>query len=146
MTPSDSAKSIKLVIDSNLEVVFLAGLAVRAFCSSIPLDEQAAYQVELSVVEAVNNSIKHAYDCEAGHEVEIVFSLYPDRITFQVSDFGREPAQEDQPPFAFDPDNLDALPERGMGLFFMKSFMDEVVYRRTGDRNTVTLSKILQPE
>lgn len=144
MSHTNSAKSIKLVIDSNLEVVFLAGLAVRAFCSYVPLNEVAVYQVELSVVEAVNNAIKHAYGNERGHEVEILVSFHGDRLTFQIVDNGRSLDPSHIPAMDFDPDDLDSLPESGMGLHIIQSVMDAVEYGRYGERNILTLSKLFE--
>ena len=144
MTHLEAGKSIKLVIDSNLEVVFLAGLAVRAFCSHVPLSEVAVYQVELSVVEAINNAIKHAYGNEKGHEVEILVSLYLNRLTFEIRDSGRPLDPSHAPTMNFDPNDLDALPESGMGLHIMQSVMDRVEYSRCGERNVLTLSKLFE--
>lgn len=144
MTCTKTTKSIKLVIDSNLEVVFLAGLAVRAFCSFVPFDEVAVYQVELSVIEAVNNVIKHAYGNQKGHEVEILVLLHLDRLSFQIRDTGLPLDPDRIQTMDFDPDNLGALPEGGMGMHIMQSVMDQVEYRRCGDYNVLTLSKFFQ--
>ncbi|OIP88862.1 MAG: hypothetical protein AUK55_15475 [Syntrophobacteraceae bacterium CG2_30_61_12] len=144
MTHAKSAKSIKLVIDSNLEMVFLVGLAVKALCSHAPLSEVAVYQVELSVIEAVNNAIKHAYGNEKGHEVEIWVSLHVDRLTFQIGDSGRSMNEIHAPAMDYDPGDLEALPESGMGLYIMQSVMDRVEYHRRGERNVLTLSKFFE--
>lgn len=142
MTHPKSEKSIKLIIDSNLEVVFLAGLAVRAVCRHVPLNEVAVYQVELAVVEAVNNVIKHAYGNEDGHEVEILVTLLLDRLSFQIRDRGCPRGPIPVSTMDFDPSDLNALPEHGMGLHIIQDVMDSVEYRRNGDQNILTLCKL----
>jgi len=131
-------------MDSNLEVVFLVGLAIRAFCSFVRLSEVAVYEVELTVVEAVNNIIKHAYGNEKGHEVEILVSLHVDRLMFQICDSGRTLDSNQVSALNFDPDDLDALPEGGMGLHIMQSAMDRVEYSRLEGRNVLSLVKFFE--
>ena len=48
--------SISLTIDSEFQHVFLVGIAVQQICSWIPLSDQSAFEMEMAVVEAVNNS------------------------------------------------------------------------------------------
>ena len=72
--------TITLAIESRLQDVFLIGLAVNKICSAIPLPDDDVYQLELCVVEAVNNSIEHAYSSEEGHRVEVVTTVDPERI------------------------------------------------------------------
>ena len=80
--------SIALTIDSEFRNVFLVGLAVQSICASIPLSEQSAYEMEMAVVEAVNNSIEHACHNCAGHPITICMHLTEDRITFVIADDG----------------------------------------------------------
>ncbi len=126
--PVPAENRITLTLDSRLEDVFLAGLAVRGICLYTPLAPCDARQVELCVVEAVTNAVKHAYGEMAGNEVRIEVSLGPDRITISVGDKGRsmgnialtEPVRER--------DDLENLPESGFGLFIIRSVMDLVSY------------------
>lgn len=129
------------MIESRLENVSLLGLSVQAFCRSIPLDDVAVYQIELCVVEAVNNAIRHAYGSEAGHEVELIVTLYPQRITFRVCDDGRPLEDLHRAAPDFDDRDLGSLPEGGMGLFLIQSVMDEVSYETLDGRNILTMSK-----
>lgn len=135
---------IRLLIESRLDHVFLASLAVRGICSYANLTEVECYQVEVAVVEAVNNAIKHAYRGEPGHEVEVAITLSPDRITFQVCEQGDFMKLPGSSGLNFDPRDIQNLPEEGMGLQIMRSVMDEVRYETTGGRNVVTLSRNLK--
>ena len=45
--------------------------------------------------------------------------------------------------------DLDALPESGMGIYIIKSFMDEVTYRssdRPGAPNVLSMTKHFRPD
>ena len=140
------AQTIRLIIDSKLENVFLIGLCIRGVCASLPLNDVAAFQVEVSVVEAVNNAVKHAYQNQAGHEVEVLITLPGDRITCQVCDSGSSMDADKIPAsrLDFDPNHLERLPEGGMGLHIIRSAMDSVDYRRSGHKNIFSMSKLFR--
>lgn len=135
--------TITLAIDSRVENVFLVGLAVNKICASIPMSEQAAYEAEVSVVEAVNNAIKHAYNNQPGHTVEVVVTVGPGAVTFEVCDTGRslERLEVKLPPV--DDQNPENIPEGGRGLYIMHAYSDQVRYQRREGRNVLTLVKLL---
>lgn len=100
-------------------------------------------KVVSAVGEAFNNVAIHAYrDLPAG-SVDLEFELAESGITIRLSDHGRafEPKQEKLP-------DLTALPENHMGLYIMRSFMDEVTYQPgsgSGAANVLTMSKRFTP-
>lgn len=134
-------RRIKLIIDSSLENVSLIGSAVNKICSLIPLSKLEAYQTELCVVEACNNVIEHAYQYASNHEVEVVVSVHMDRIVFEICDTGRALKRQPKAALEFDPDDLQSLPEGGMGLYIMNNFMDKVAYQSVDGKNVLTLAK-----
>ena len=77
-------------------------------------------RIELCVVEAVTNSIEHAYEKQPDGEVEVVFTIYADRFVIDVCDTGKSMdqeilAQKDILSLEIDPDNIDLIPEGGRG-------------------------------
>lgn len=75
-----------------------------------------------AVGEAFNNVAIHAYRDVPG-DVELTIDSDATGVEIRMTDWGR----------SFDPSlvpspDLDELPENGMGLFIMRSFMDEVDY------------------
>jgi anti-sigma regulatory factor (Ser/Thr protein kinase) len=98
------------------------------------------------VVESVNNVIKHAYDNKPGHQIEVTFTLYPNRLTFEICDAGKKMdsrylPQKGSPSFEFDPNDLNNLPEGGMGLSIINEIMDQVVYTTSDGINKLMLTK-----
>jgi serine/threonine-protein kinase RsbW len=136
---------IKLLIDSDLDKVALLARAVRALCSDV-LDEDSSHAVEISLVEAINNVIKHGYEGKLGRNVGVVVSLRPDHVEIEVIDQA-EPmeasllsnASGDR--FEFDITDLDALPEGGMGLALIQMNMDEVEYHAGQGENRLRMVK-----
>ncbi len=139
-----AAGRIRLIIDSRLENVSLVGGAVRGIADTLSMDSTTRYQLELCVVEAVNNDIKHAYHCQAGHSVEVDVLLYPDRLTVKICNSGESMDPAKVTPFSFDPLKVETLPEQGMGVYILNSLMDEIHYETIGGRNILTLIKYLK--
>lgn len=102
--------------------------------------------VRLSVAEAVNNCIEHAYRYEAGHDIDISFELLDDNVTIRISDSGSPVPDglfDDVHLPEYDPDDSETFPEGGFGLFIIKSQMDKVLYESHNGINTLTLIKLL---
>lgn len=139
---------IHLTIDSNLADVFLVGLLINGACRFVGLDETEAYQMELCVVEAVNNTIQHAYHGQAGHEVAVSAAISTDRLEFSVRDSG-SPISEDAlaawrceaSAADYDQFALGQLSEGGMGLDIMREVMDQVDYESSGGVNCLRMTK-----
>jgi serine/threonine-protein kinase RsbW len=145
------AKNIKLSIESKYESVPLIGAAINKLCYTLPVSERDASSIELCVVEAVVNSIKHAYGNDPGHEVSVVFSIYETKLVIEVIDKGKSMAPgllEERKEFAleFDPEDIDAIPESGRGLAIIQGFMDDVSYQVTESGNYLTMVKEIEHE
>jgi len=137
-------RTIRMIINSDLEDVALIGTSVNKLCSLTGLSELDCYNVELSVVEVCTNSIRHAYNNEKGHEVEVEFSIFPEnRIEVSVFDSGEEIKGKIEPKLDFDPNDLSSLPEGGMGLYLIFNIMDDVIVDKINGRNRWKLVKYL---
>ena len=134
---------ISLIIESRLENISLIGSAVRGIAEMLSIDAVGSYHLELCVVEAATNVIKHAYHSEAGHSVELEIQVLQDRLTLKLSDSGEQMDMSKIAPLQFDPLNMETLPEHGMGVFILKSIMDEIAYEVVNGRNILTMSKYL---
>jgi serine/threonine-protein kinase RsbW len=117
--------TIELTIESRYEFLELVGAATKHVTEMVGFDEDAASWIELSVRESVINAIKHGNRLVTEVPVEIRFTLDADRLTVYVRDRGHgfDPTQLPDP---LDPENL--LNPNGRGIFYMRTFMDEVDY------------------
>lgn len=104
------------------------------------MDDEDSEDFEPEVVsafgEAFNNVAVHGYAGGTPGPVHIEVDWDAERLVITMIDAGR----------AFDPTSvapprLEELPERGMGLFIMKSCMDEVDYQ-PGPPNVLRLVKL----
>jgi serine/threonine-protein kinase RsbW len=139
-------KKIRLTIESDLENVALAGMAINKICSLTPLTEMQSFQVELCAVEAINNSIIHAYSSKSDNEVEIILTIKDNLIEIEICDNGKpmklnilERANIN----CFDDDinKNTSLSESGRGLGFIKEFMNNVTYKSDDKGNHLVMLK-----
>jgi serine/threonine-protein kinase RsbW len=138
---------LRLVTESLLENTAMLGSAIRGLALAASLDETAAFQLELCVIEATTNAIRHAYSGMPGNEVEVIVELVADRISFSVCDSGKtHPDFEQMTPLSFDWESLDQVSEGGMGLSIIRKIMDEVQYRSGQGRNCLVMTKFLVAE
>jgi len=109
------------------------------------MEEDATHWVSVAVRESVINAIKHGNKEDRGKHVTVEFLLTPRE---RPSEFVVEVRDEGE---GFDPEEvanpLDAenvLKSSGRGIFFMKSFMDDVTMsRRPEGGMSVRMSKKL---
>lgn len=137
--------SINLMIDSDLDKVSLIARAVRTICAEL-LPEAELDAVELSLVEAINNVIKHGYHGEPGKDVGVTVRLTMDSVELEVVDHAppMQPevlAQATENRFDFDETDLANIPEGGMGLALIRMNMDEVEYISGGGENRLRMVK-----
>ena len=89
--------------------------------------------------EAFNNAAIHSYDGRNPGEVVIEVETGITAITIRLIDYGNSFALDEVPV----PD-LEALPESGLGLYIIRSFMDEVKYV-PGSPNVLSMTKYVDP-
>jgi serine/threonine-protein kinase RsbW len=105
------------------------------------LDDRAVHHCQLAVDEACTNVIEHGYGL-AGEDspIDITCRIEGDRFVINVLDAG--PAFD--PLGQADPNPAASLDERepgGWGIYFIKTVMDEVVYRYEAGHNQLTMVK-----
>ena len=116
----------------------LSGVFTRAGASYDDIEDS-----KIAVSEAVTNAVKHAYKhSEQNGMINICFELFDDKIKIIISDQGEsfdyESTKSKLGPYQ-ENENIDFLREGGLGLFLIKSLMDEV---KVSKESGVTISMI----
>lgn len=123
--------------------VRLLGLSVHALFDNMGFDEVESYQLELAVTESANNIVKHAYGFAKNVYFNMKIAVSEDRMTCIFMDTGKFEnflKNNKQGDIATD---TNALPPDSRGIYIVCNIMDEVSYRRAGDKNVLTLVKYL---
>lgn len=108
---------------SRIETVAAAAAAVAEFVGRSGVCDDAAFGIDMAVREAVTNAVLHGNRQDENKTVDLVLKSSPDAVEISVHDQGPGFNPEDVP----DPTaNENILKTSGRGIFFMRTFMDEV--------------------
>ena len=128
---SAARHAVRLQIASSFDLLDFVQLVSDRLGAMAGLDEDAVHWVGVAVREGVINAIKHGNREDVAKRVTIEFALEPDgtadalivSVTDQGSGFEPDAVAD---PLA--PENV--LKSSGRGIFFMRSFMDDISLRR----------------
>ena len=135
---------LTLNVDGELNQVAPIAVAVRGACAPF-LDEEGLDAVELAVVEAATNVIRHGYGGRPGGRLSVSVEQVPDGVGVDLVDHA-EPMpprllEAAEMPLPGDPDHVAGLAESGWGLALIRLSMDEVSYRPGPDGNWLRMIK-----
>ena len=130
-----------LAIGSRFETIELVQVVLNDSLERLGMDGDARHWVDIAVREAVANAIKHGNQLDPGKKVRVEAGVDGGVLVIRVEDEGEgfDPSRLEDP---LAPENL--LKPNGRGIFYMRSFMDEIAYSpRPGGGTVVTLRKRL---
>jgi serine/threonine-protein kinase RsbW len=122
---SDKTSTVTIDIASRLEMVETIQTVLGHVTSLVGFDEDASHYMSVAVRESVVNAMKHGNRGNEKKRVKVSFVIRPRVLEVAVLDEGP----------GFDPRRIpdpvaeeNLLKADGRGIFFMRSFMDEVEY------------------
>jgi len=124
--------TIRLEFDSVFELLDLVQVVSDGVARLAGLDDDTLHWVGVAVRESVINAIKHGNRHDASKRVFVEFALNSLADQAELVVLVRDQGE------GFDPDGVknplapeNLLSSSGRGIFFMRSFMDDVDIRRT---------------
>ena len=118
-----TAKTTELSLPSRIETVAAAAAAVAEFLSRSGISDDAAFGVDMAVREAVTNAVIHGNRQDENKTVDVTLKSTAEAVEISVHDQGPGFNPEEVP----DPTAAEnILKTSGRGIFFMRTFMDEV--------------------
>ncbi len=99
-----------------------------------------AFQIQLVLDEIGDNFLEHGSNSNI-HAIEVILISHPDTVTLEIVDDGLpfDPLKEAPPP-DLDSD-LEDRPVGGLGLHLVRTFMDDIHYRRDKGKNHLIMTK-----
>lgn len=118
-------RTVRIDIASRFEMLEMVQTVLTHLTAMLHLEDDAAHYVSVAIRESVVNAIKHGNRGDARKRVSVEFLLHPSALEVTVQDEGAgfDPGAVPSP---LAEENL--LKAHGRGIFFMRSFMDEVNY------------------
>lgn len=135
---------VRISVSSDYQHIDLIQIVVDDALARLGLDDDSRHWVGIAIREAVANAIKHGNRQDPDKEVDVELAIADDQAIIRVEDRGHgfDPRTVEDP---LAPENL--LKPNGRGIFYMKSFMDEIEYDTRPDGGTVvTLRKRIATE
>ena len=134
-------ETTELKFPSRIESVGEAAAAVSDFMNRLGVSEDVAFGVDMAIREAVTNAVVHGNKLEPGKTVHLKLSNTPEGFEISVHDQGSGFNPDDVPDPTAD-ENI--MKTSGRGIFFMRNFMDEVVWTKdAGGGTRVRMTKKL---
>ena len=127
------ANKIEVSIGSALEYLDLVQTVTDCITSFLGFDEDTAHWIGMSVRESVTNAIQHGNKLDQAKKVDIRFEAEPEYLQITVRDQGNG-FKIDDLPNPLDPENL--LKPSGRGIFYIRSFMDQVEFKTLSQGGT----------
>lgn len=130
-------ESINISLPSKPEYVSIARLTASFVANQMGFDIESIEDIKLAVGEACNNAILHS-GTDKTYNLEFVKEL--DNLIIEVVDFGNGFDIE-----KYRKPDAEELQENGLGLFIIKSLMDEVeIETNEGTGTKIKMSKIVE--
>lgn len=105
------------------------------------VNERLRGEIEICLVEALNNVVRHSFKEESSHEIDVELNYVNGILEIKIVEDGFPRPAMDSPELEFDPDDIDNIPEGGMGLFIIDQLMDETSYNSENGINTLIMKK-----
>lgn len=140
-SPFADLAPIRIAIGSRFDHIEIVQVVVDDTLDRFGFDDDARHWISIALREAVANAIKHGNREDPAKWVEVELGVDGTDVVIHIRDQGSgfDPDQVDDP---LAPENL--LRPNGRGIFYMKNFMDDIIYSFGPDGGTqLTLRKRL---
>lgn len=117
---------IEVTIGSAFENLDLIQALTDCITTYMNFDEDSVHWIGMSVRESVTNAIQHGNKLDLKKKVDVHYEVRPDRLSISVRDQGNG-FKAEEIPNPLDAENL--LKPSGRGIFYIRTFMDEVEFR-----------------
>jgi len=139
--PSAEAGPIRMSLSSRFENIEMAQHLCGKLLEGREISEETRHWVLMALREALANAIKHGNLLNLSKRVHVEMNVVGETLEMHIRDEGAgfEPESVGDP---LAPENR--LKSSGRGIFYMRTFMDEVRFRRAdGGGMEITLTKNL---
>lgn len=127
---------VNMTLPCKPEYVGVVRLTVSAIANRMGFNIEEIEDIKVAVAEACTNAIKHGLD----EEFDASFTIFADKMTISIKDRGKGVKIEN----IAEPDLGNPSENGGLGLFIIKSLMDDVdIISGIGRGTQITMTKFL---
>lgn len=131
-------REIKISNDLN-EITVLASF-IEELGEELSLPFETTMNINLALEEAVVNIIMYAYPVQEQHTILLRVTYTEKQLVFLLTDKGTsfDPTQADEVDVTL---SLEERPIGGLGIFLIRSIMNEISYQRIDNENHLIMKK-----
>ncbi len=118
-------------------------MAIEGISEEWELPMSLSMNLNLVLEELVTNIIFYGYEDTSEHQIDIRLEKNDHLIMMQIED----DAKEFNPLLMAEPNIENSIEDRkigGLGIFFVRKIMEEVTYKRDGNKNILTMTKSIE--
>lgn len=142
--PIDPVMKIEKEIRITNDLAEVSALAefVEELCAELSVSDELTMNINLALEEAVANIIMYAYPSQEQHEILLRATISPSQLIFLLTDNGQsfDPTEVEDANISL---SIEERPLGGLGIFLIRSIMNEVSYQRLDGENRLTMKKDL---
>ena len=138
LRPSDKAGPIRMSLSSRFENIEMAQHLCSELLEGREVPEETRHWILMALREGLANAIKHGNRQDPTKHVHLEMDIVADTLAISIRDegIGFDPAAVGDP---LSPENR--LKTSGRGIFYMKTFMDDVRFERHAEGGMVIVLK-----
>ncbi len=128
---------IVVVVPASIKIVKTLRCAVKNFLTANDVkDNDMIYDMELVTAEALINVIKHTYKFDSTKLISCILEVKDDMLEIRIRDFGTKVEVE-----KLKPRDLSEPREGGLGLYLIRTLVDEWKYEKACNGNLLILRR-----
>lgn len=104
---------------------------------------RSLFEINLALDELFTNIISYGFADQSEHTIRVRISSENNLLTLVLEDDGIPFNPVGSPPAEL-PCTLEECKVGGLGIHLVRNLMDEVAYSRSGDKNVLTLKKVIE--
>ena len=134
------ADRVSLELKNSLSELSTLGSSLEEFGEALGLSSKILFEISLSIEELFSNIVSYGYTDDAVHWIKLTISHEDEMLVIRLEDDGIP----FNPLRAEEPDCECPIEERkigNLGIHLTKKFMDDMIYKRKGNRNILIVKK-----
>jgi serine/threonine-protein kinase RsbW len=134
--------SLAFELKNNLAELSTLCEKLESIGEELGLPRRSLFELNLALDELFTNIISYGYADQSEHVIQVRISADDNLLTVVLEDDGIpfNPVESQSPELPCDLENCKV---GGLGIHLVKNLVDEVVYRRSADKNVLTLKKVI---
>jgi serine/threonine-protein kinase RsbW len=136
--PDPTTSRVHYSLDSTLATINTVEQTAHDFAAKAGFPEDELGNISLAAREAAVNAVMHGNRQDPAKKLDLSLEITDNALTIRVADQG-EGFDPDSLPDPLAPENI--LSSSGRGIFLIRTFMDELKFRRLDSGTELTLVK-----